>query len=98
MSDERNYGSTDARPQGKDDFSVAGARRPQMRRRKTCPFSGPEAVKIDYKNVRLLQRFISDSGKITPKRATGVSTAKQRLLAQAIKRARFLALLSYINR
>ena len=65
-------------------------------RRKTCPFSGKNAPKIDYKDVRLLQRFISERGKIVPSRITAVSAKKQRELAKAIKRARFLALLPYV--
>jgi small subunit ribosomal protein S18 len=73
-----------------------GARRPFFRRRKTCPFSGANAPKIDYKDVRLLQRYISERGKIVPSRITAVSAKKQRELAVAIKRARFLALLPYI--
>jgi small subunit ribosomal protein S18 len=73
-----------------------GGRRPFFRRRKSCPFSGPSAPKIDYKDVKLLQRFISERGKIVPSRITAVSTKKQRELAQAIKRARFLALLPYL--
>jgi small subunit ribosomal protein S18 len=72
-----------------------GGRRPFFRRRKTCPFTGPNAPKIDYKDVKLLQRFISERGKIVPSRITAVSTKKQRALAQAIKRARFLGLLPY---
>jgi small subunit ribosomal protein S18 len=72
-----------------------GARRPFFRRRKSCPFSGPNAPKIDYKDVKLLQRYISERGKIVPSRITAVSTKKQRELAQAIKRARFLGLLPY---
>jgi small subunit ribosomal protein S18 len=60
------------------------------------PVLGPNAPKIDYKDVRLLQRFISERGKIVPSRITAVSTKKQRELAQAIKRARFLALLPYL--
>ena len=74
----------------------AMARRPFFRRRKSCPFSGPNAPKIDYKDVKLLQRFISERGKIVPSRITAVSAKKQRELAQAIKRARYLALLPYI--
>ena len=66
-----------------------------FRRRKSCPFSGPKALKIDYKDVRMLQRFISERGKIVPSRITAVSAKKQRELARAIKRARFLALLPY---
>jgi small subunit ribosomal protein S18 len=73
----------------------AGGRRPFFRRRKSCPFSGPHAPKIDYKDLRLLQRFVSERGKMVPSRITAVSTKRQRALAQAIKRARFLALLPY---
>ena len=76
--------------------TAAVARRPFFRRRKSCPFSGPNAPKIDYKDVRLLQRFISERGKIVPSRITAVSTKRQRELAQAIKRARFLGLLPYL--
>ena len=75
---------------------AGGGRRPFFRRRKTCPFTGANAPKIDYKDVRLLQRFISERGKIVPSRITAVSAKKQRELAQAIKRARFLALLPYV--
>ena len=73
-----------------------GTRRPFFRRKKTCPFSGDNAPKIDYKDVKLLQRFVSERGKIVPSRITAVSTRKQRELAQAIKRSRFLALLPYV--
>jgi len=73
-----------------------GGRRPFFRRRKSCPFSGDQAPKIDYKDVKLLSRFVSERGKIVPSRITAVSNKKQRLLAQAIKRARFLGLLPYV--
>ena len=73
-----------------------GARRPFFRRKKTCPFSGDNAPKIDYKDVKLLQRYISERGKIVPSRITAVSTKNQRTLANAIKRARFMALLPYV--
>ena len=74
---------------------AAGGRRTFFRRRKTCPFSGKNAPKIDYKDVKLLSRFISERGKMMPSRITAVSPKKQRELAQAIKRARQLALLPY---
>ena len=67
-----------------------------FRRKKSCPFSGPDALKIDYKDVRLLQRFVSERGKIVPSRITTVSAKKQRELAQAIKRARNIALLPFL--
>jgi small subunit ribosomal protein S18 len=73
-----------------------GQRRPFFRRKKTCPFSGANAPKIDYKDVKLLQRYISERGKIVPSRITAVSSGKQRILANAIKRARFMALLPYV--
>ena len=77
-------------------MAEAGARRPFFRRRKTCPFTGTNAPKIDYKDVKLLQRYISERGKIVPSRITAVSNKKQRLLANAIKRARYMALLPYV--
>jgi len=72
------------------------SRRPFFRRQKTCPFSGPNAPTIDYKDIKLLQRFVSERGKIVPSRITAVSAKKQRELAQAIKRARNLALLPFL--
>ena len=71
-------------------------RRPFFRRRKSSPFAHADAPKIDYKDVKLLQRYVSERGKIVPSRITAVSAKKQRELARAIKRARFLALLPYV--
>ncbi len=71
-------------------------RKPFFRRRKTCPFLGKNAPVIDYKDVKLLGRYISERGKIIPSRITAVSPKKQRELSQAIKRARFLGLLPYV--
>ena len=71
------------------------ARRPFGRRRKVDPFSGDNAQAIDYKDVKLLQRYISEKGKIVPARITAVSQKQQRKLAIAIKRARILALLPF---
>ena len=64
---------------------------------KSCPFSGKNALVIDYKDVKLLSRFISERGKIVPSRISAVSAKKQRELAKAIKRARFLALLPFVS-
>ena len=74
------------------------SRRPFFRRRKTCPFSSSNAPKIDYKDMRLLQRYVSERGKMVPSRITAVSAKKQRELARAIKRARFLGLLPYVTK
>ncbi len=71
-------------------------RRGFFRRRKTCPFSGKAAPQIDYKDLKLLGRYVSERGKIVPSRITAVSAKKQRELARAIKRARFLGLLPYV--
>jgi small subunit ribosomal protein S18 len=70
--------------------------RPFFRRRKSCPFAAKDAPQIDYKDVRLLQGFVSERGKIVPSRITAVAAKKQRELAQAIKRARHLGLLPYL--
>ncbi len=59
-------------------MAEAGARRPFFRRRKTCPFTGPNAPKIDYKDSKLLMRYVSERGKIVPSRITAVSAKKQR--------------------
>jgi small subunit ribosomal protein S18 len=94
MSDQTQAGGGDLSPAARRP--AVGARRPFYRRRKSCPFSGPNAPKIDYKDVRLLSRFLSERGKIVPSRITAVSARRQRELALAIKRARFLALLPYV--
>ena len=73
-------------------------RRPFFRRRKSSPFAHADAPKIDYKDIKLLQRFVSERGKIVPSRITAVSAKRQRELAQAIKRARFLGMLPYVIR
>lgn len=67
-----------------------------FRKSRSCPFTGPQAPKIDYKDTRLLQRYTSERGKIVPVRVSSVSATKQRELARAIKRARFLALMPYV--
>ena len=67
-------------------------------RKKFCPFSQKNSPKIDYKNIKLLSRYISEKGKMTPSRITNVSNNKQKDLAKAIKRARFLSLMSYTKK
>ena len=58
-----------------------------------CPLSGKDAQVVDYKNIKLLKKYISESGRILPSRITSVSQKKQKELSNAIKRARLLALL-----
>ncbi len=67
-----------------------------FKKKKSCPFSGEDSIKIDYKDVKLLSRYISEKGKIIPSRITSVSSKKQRELARAIKRARQIALLPFV--
>ena len=64
-----------------------------MRFSKSCPLSGKNAPDIDYKNIKLLKKYLSESGRILPSRVTSVSLNKQRELAKSIKRARILALI-----
>ncbi|MDG1154160.1 MAG: 30S ribosomal protein S18 [Alphaproteobacteria bacterium] len=70
-------------------------RKPFNRRKKSCPFSGENAIEIDYKDVKMLQRFVSEKGKIVPARISSVSAKKQRKLTQAIKRCRYVGLMPY---
>ncbi len=80
-----------------DSPSSAGfGRKVFFRRKKSCPLSGAGAPKVDYKDLKLLSRFISERGKIMPARITSVCHKKQRELSQAIKRARNLALLAFV--
>ena len=72
-------------------------RKQRMGRRKVCYFTKNKIAYIDYKDVELLKRFISSDGKIIPRRVTGTSARYQRMLAAAIKRARQMALLPYVQ-
>jgi len=67
-------------------------------RKKFCPFSQKTSPKIDFKDIKLLSRYISEKGKMTPSRITNVSSQKQKELSKAIKRARFLGLMSYTKK
>ena len=72
-------------------LSLFSPNRFQFKRK--CPLSGKNAPEIDYKNIKLLRRYISENGKILPSRITNVSLKKQRKLTNAVKRARSLALI-----
>ena len=67
--------------------------KPDMKLLRACPLSGKNAPKVDYKNIKLLRKYISESGRILPSRVTSVSLNKQKQLSRSIKRARLLALL-----
>ena len=82
----------------RDNTQQPRAARPQMkRRRKVCQFCADKIEHIDYKDMRHLKNCVSESGKILPRRVTGVCTKHQRQLTVAIKRARHIALLPYIS-
>ncbi len=68
-----------------------------MRNKKICRFTQNDIKYIDYKDVKLLQRYVTEQGKIIPKRITGTSSKYQRELAVAIKRARHMALMPYVS-
>ena len=67
-------------------------------RKKTCPLSNKNSPKVDYKDVKLLSRYVTEKGKIIPSRVTNVSRRRQKELSIAIKRARYLALMSYTHK
>ena len=80
--------------QSQSNFSKLSIFQPnKFKFRKKCPLSGKGAPKIDYKNIRLLKKYVTENGKILPSRITSVSQKKQRELSTSIKRARNLGLL-----
>ena len=78
-------------PQGERNSGFSKARK-----RKKCPFTAAGIKEIDYKDVENLKSFITERGKILPRRITGVSAFHQRILTNAIKRARLMALLPFM--
>jgi len=85
------------RPEAAEGADAGGAKKSFFKRRKTCPFSGKDAQAIDWKDVRTLGRYVSERGKMMPSRITSVCQKKQRELAQAIKRSRYMALMPYVR-
>lgn len=77
---------------------MARMKPPRFRQRKVCAFTVDPELPIDYKAVALLKKFISERGKILPRRRTGTCAKYQRALAKAIKHARFMGLLPYARR
>lgn len=69
----------------------------RQQKKKVCTFCVDKVEHIDYKDVNRLRRFITEKGKILPRRQTGVCAKHQRALAQAIKKARHMALLPYVG-
>lgn len=86
------------RPGGGRGDSAGGGPRKYFRRKKVCKFCVEKIDAINYKDIRLLSQFVAESGKIVPRRLTGVCTPHQRRLTAAIKQARNIALLSFAAR
>src|SRR3977135_3792561 len=87
-------GSADQRPTG-GDKAVVTQKKQYFRRKKVCRFCVERIDDINYKDVRLLSSFISERGKITPRRISGVCAPHQRRLAESIKQARNIALVPF---
>ena len=81
------------KPKNSKHSKLSLFQKPDIQFFKPCPLSGKEAPTIDYKNIKLLKKYISESGRILPSRVTSVSLRKQRELSKSIKRARLLALI-----
>lgn len=88
--------SNSSGPSSGGSSSGAPGDSPFAKKRKTCPFTAVKAETIDYKDVENLKQFITERGKILPRRITGVSYFYQKMLKQAIKRARHMALLPFV--
>jgi len=84
-------------PGGREGSGGPGGRK-YFRRKKVCKFCTEKIEAINYKDVRLLAQFVAESGKIVPRRLTGVCTPHQRRLSSAIKQARNIALLPFAGR
>jgi small subunit ribosomal protein S18 len=87
--------SSSQRPTGGDKAFAGGGKKQYFRRKKVCRFCVDKIDDINYKDMRLLNAFISERGKITPRRISGVCAPHQRRLSEAVKQARNIALLPF---
>ena len=94
---ERREDRDEQAEEGSEERGERGGGGRYFRKPKVDPFEADKTLKIDYKDVELLKRFLTPEGKIRPRRQTGVNARNQRKLARAIKRARHLALISYTD-
>ncbi|MGA2074690.1 MAG: 30S ribosomal protein S18 [Terriglobia bacterium] len=97
MPAPRNNPGDPERPQGRREGGPQGPKKQFFRRRKVCKFCEEAIDVIDYKDARLVGSFISERGKILPRRLTGTCSTHQRSLSLAIKRARNIALLPFAS-
>jgi len=91
----RNEGPRTERGSGRDRGGDRDRDRPRIFRKKLCRFCSDKAVQIDYKDVEAVQKFLTEKGKIIPRRITGNCSKHQRRLARAIKRSRHSALIAF---
>jgi small subunit ribosomal protein S18 len=99
MSDDRNNRNdrNDRGDRGDRDFGGRGGKGARRGRRRVCSFCVDKAESIDYKDTAKLRKYITERGKILPRRISGNCAKHQRELTEAIKRARIIALLPYTN-
>ena len=97
MAFARGNSTETARPARREGAPTGGPRRQYFRRRKVCKFCEEKIDVIDYKDVRLVAQFVSERGKILPRRLTGTCSMHQREVTAAIKRARNIALLPFAS-
>jgi small subunit ribosomal protein S18 len=97
MATTRNIAASGERPARREGGSGGGGRKQYFRRRKVCKFCEEKIDVVDYKDVRLIEQFVSERGKILPRRLTGTCSPHQHLLTTAIKRARNIALLPFAS-
>jgi len=96
MTDQKPSAPQGERP-GRKEGGAPGGRKQYFRRRKVCKFCAEKIDMIDYKDVRLIGQFVSERGKILPRRLTGTCSPHQHALTAAIKRARSIALLPFTS-
>ena len=90
---KRRKGGRNSKSKSSNYSNINLFQKPGVKFFKSCPLSGKNAPIIDYKNIKLLKKYVSESGRILPSRVTSVSLKKQKELSRSIKRARLLALL-----
>lgn len=91
-----SFKRSDSRSGNSSSSSAGNADSPFAKKKKNCPFTAMKAETIDYKDIETLKQFITERGKILPRRITGVSYFYQKILKKAIKQSRYMALLPFV--
>ena len=90
---KRRKGGRNSKSKSSNYSNINLFQKPGIKFFKSCPLSGENAPVVDYKNIKILKKYVSETGRILPSRITSVSQKKQKELSRAIKRARILALI-----